>query len=479
MRDDQDRLEEQRLRDQQFEQQRLERERKAEQERLERERESERQQREAELEEEEQQREANKGNGGEKSRGRLATMFFGSGKTDDQDGEKPGSSMWAKRERDHAPAPHLAKAADTADLTKEAHTTEPAVEAAAELGAEVPADSTSMATEAKPQFSNDDVVVKRPIDRKLVLLISLALLSAAGAYYYFGVKGGKVFPSAEPALSSRSLPTVAESDTPTSAAEGVALPPLAQATPETASVPAAPVVPTTPAATGSALPNPVSSAIDPAAEVAAPAIPAGKSANDVALPALTNTPTAPTSPTDVALAPVQPGSTAGNPAEAAAAAALGGAVAGSVNAAAFDALVQRVTKNEALSQSNEARITEMEKQVKELRELLTAKKPAASTASAAPVRRAQPRRPAQPRPAAVAAAPAPAPKYNGQILSVDMWGGKPSVVISTGDPNDKRVRILSPGESLNGITLKDANVQSRTATFEVGNGRTVQMGVEH
>ena len=144
-----------------------------------------------------------------------------------------------------------------------------------------------------------------------------------------------------------------------------------------------------------------------------------------------------------------------------------------------DALVQRVTKNEALSQSNEARITEMEKQVKELRELLTAKKPAASTASAAPVRRAQPRRPARPRPAAVAAAPAPAPKYNGQILSVDMWGGKPSVVISTGDPNDKRVRILSPGESLNGITLKDANVQSRTATFEVGNGRTVQMGVEH
>ena len=72
----------------------------------------------------------------------------------------------------------------------------------------------------------------------------------------------------------------------------------------------------------------------------------------------------------------------------------------------------------------------------------------------------------------------PPPSYNGRLLSVDMWNGKPSVVVSTGDPNDTRVRVMQPGESINGITLREASVQARSATFDVGSGRLVKLGVE-
>lgn len=54
----------------------------------------------------------------------------------------------------------------------------------------------------------------------------------------------------------------------------------------------------------------------------------------------------------------------------------------------------------------------------------------------------------------------PEPQYNGRLLSVDMWDGKLSVVVSTGDPNDKRVRVLQPGESYNGITLREAGAKT-------------------
>ena len=72
----------------------------------------------------------------------------------------------------------------------------------------------------------------------------------------------------------------------------------------------------------------------------------------------------------------------------------------------------------------------------------------------------------------------PEPQYNGRLLSVDMWDGKLSVVVSTGDPNDKRVRVLQPGESYNGITLREASVQNRNASFDVGGGKLVKLGLE-
>ena len=75
-----------------------------------------------------------------------------------------------------------------------------------------------------------------------------------------------------------------------------------------------------------------------------------------------------------------------------------------------------------------------------------------------------------------AAAPAePAPQYNGRVLSVDLWDGKPSVVMVTGDPQDKRTVILQPGDSINGVTLREASVSERSASFDVGGGKTVRL----
>ncbi len=62
----------------------------------------------------------------------------------------------------------------------------------------------------------------------------------------------------------------------------------------------------------------------------------------------------------------------------------------------------------------------------------------------------------------------PAPTIGGQLLSVDMWGGQVSVVVTTGLPGDTRTRTLKPGDSLNGVTLQSADPGSQTATFSAG-----------
>lgn len=101
---------------------------------------------------------------------------------------------------------------------------------------------------------------------------------------------------------------------------------------------------------------------------------------------------------------------------------------------------------------------------------------AAATEPATPV--AQPRRTA--RPANVAKAPAakpakqaktsapaaqPAPALGGQLVSVDMWNGEASVVITSGLPGDRRVRVLRPGDVVNGMALRSADPVTRSATF--------------
>ncbi|QIL80322.1 hypothetical protein G7047_10710 [Diaphorobacter sp. HDW4A] len=68
-----------------------------------------------------------------------------------------------------------------------------------------------------------------------------------------------------------------------------------------------------------------------------------------------------------------------------------------------------------------------------------------------------------------------APRYNGRVLSVDMWDGKPSVMVITGDPTDKRTVVLQPGDSVNGVTLREASVKERSASFDVGNGRVIKL----
>jgi hypothetical protein len=48
----------------------------------------------------------------------------------------------------------------------------------------------------------------------------------------------------------------------------------------------------------------------------------------------------------------------------------------------------------------------------------------------------------------------------------------------TGDPADTRVRIMQPGDTINGITLREASVSARSASLDMGDGRIVRLGSE-
>ena len=62
---------------------------------------------------------------------------------------------------------------------------------------------------------------------------------------------------------------------------------------------------------------------------------------------------------------------------------------------------------------------------------------------------------------------APAPKLSGQLVSVDMWNGQPSVVVASGIAGDRRVRVLRPGDVINGLALRSADPVTQSATFAV------------
>lgn len=87
---------------------------------------------------------------------------------------------------------------------------------------------------------------------------------------------------------------------------------------------------------------------------------------------------------------------------------------------------------------------------------------------AQPVRAATSRPAGQQKAAASKAVPAEkpaAPALSGQLIAVDMWNGEPSVVVASGLPGDRRMRVLRPGDVVNGMALKSADPVSRTATF--------------
>ncbi|WP_404299142.1 hypothetical protein [Alicycliphilus denitrificans] len=93
----------------------------------------------------------------------------------------------------------------------------------------------------------------------------------------------------------------------------------------------------------------------------------------------------------------------------------------------------------------------------------------AESAKAAPARPAQPHRVARVQPVAKPAAqgdePAKPVSTGPQLIAVDMWNGEPSVVVTSGQPGDKRMRVLRPGDVVNGLALRSADPVSRTATF--------------
>ena len=115
---------------------------------------------------------------------------------------------------------------------------------------------------------------------------------------------------------------------------------------------------------------------------------------------------------------------------------------------------------------------------------------APAAAQAAPVEQPSPRpapkrvmvkaKPATPRQAAkvVAAKPAAAPA-GAQLVSVDMWNGEPSVVVASGVPGDRRVRVLRPGDVVNGLSLKSADPVSRTATFVAPGSQGLTLSVSN
>ena len=129
----------------------------------------------------------------------------------------------------------------------------------------------------------------------------------------------------------------------------------------------------------------------------------------------------------------------------------------------------------------EARIRTLEEQIKALRGQATAtatattKQTTAAAKQSKPVRRqvaSDTRQPARSDRPAPNATRAPA-----QLLAVDLWDGRPSVVIGTGARGDKRTRVLQPGESFNGIALQSVDVGNQRATFTTGTG-TVTMEVK-
>lgn len=72
--------------------------------------------------------------------------------------------------------------------------------------------------------------------------------------------------------------------------------------------------------------------------------------------------------------------------------------------------------------------------------------------------------------AAVAVSERSRHRAQGALLAVDIWDGKPSAVIGTGIPGDRRVRVLQPGEQLAGVALVKADARRGSATFATGTG---------
>ena len=60
---------------------------------------------------------------------------------------------------------------------------------------------------------------------------------------------------------------------------------------------------------------------------------------------------------------------------------------------------------------------------------------------------------------------------------MDMWDGRPSVVVGEVGGNPAHVRVLSPGDSYQGVTLTSVDVAGQRATFSDG-ARTVSIAVE-
>lgn len=122
-------------------------------------------------------------------------------------------------------------------------------------------------------------------------------------------------------------------------------------------------------------------------------------------------------------------------------------------------------------QSQSETLARLERDVSAIAAAVTQMKEAQEQqAAAAAAARSQARRVARAaaRPVAAASAPRPA----AQLLSIDMWDGKPSVVIGSTDRPD--VRFLREGDQQAGVTVRQADPRRQRAVFDVG-GELVEL----
>lgn len=118
--------------------------------------------------------------------------------------------------------------------------------------------------------------------------------------------------------------------------------------------------------------------------------------------------------------------------------------------------------------------------------------PYPQTAVAQAIHGAGPRQQARPRQVARAARPmhvAPGatapnatqpsakPDAGVQLLAVDLWAGTPSVVLGTTAPGDKRIKVMQPGDQVNGVVLKRADLAGQRAIFALRGGQEAELSV--
>lgn len=87
------------------------------------------------------------------------------------------------------------------------------------------------------------------------------------------------------------------------------------------------------------------------------------------------------------------------------------------------------------------------------------------------------RRPSTANKVSPKAARAPAPKASdedaAQLLSVDLWAGKPSIVVARGPGRDAEIAFLNEGEKQGRVTVKRADIGSQRAVIATDKGDVV------
>ena len=115
-------------------------------------------------------------------------------------------------------------------------------------------------------------------------------------------------------------------------------------------------------------------------------------------------------------------------------------------------------------QSNADTLANLEQEVIELKEQIAKlthvpKRPAKAISTAAPTR--------------TVPAPLRADPDSAQLLSIDLWGGKPSVVVGRKRGDGAEVTFLNEGEKQGRVTVKRADVDSQRAILATDRGDVV------